>query len=97
MQAFNLKEALRALMHTQESPADGALIKQAADEIERLRAEVADMKAKHARCMASRDALRDWAQECRNKVLMPVADRNDDLGITADGLGQCLAAMKETK
>jgi chromosome segregation ATPase len=68
-----------------------------ANEIARLRAENAELREKLVRCMASRDALRDWAQECRNKVLMPVSDRADDLGITADGLGQWLVTLRKEK
>lgn len=50
-------------------------------------------EAKLAACMASRDALRDWAQECRDQVLYLLAQRDDELGRTADGLGQASVGL----
>ena len=49
--------------------------------------------AKLDACMASRDALRDWAQECRDQVLYLLAQRDDELGRLADGFGQASVAL----
>jgi hypothetical protein len=72
------------------------------EEWERLDAENASLRAELAaakvdaeylraiieRYRISHDALRDWAQECRDKVLITVAQDSTDLGRIADGLGQ---------
>ncbi len=63
-----------------------ALLRTATEERERAKAQL-------AACMASRDALRDWAQECRDQVLYLLAQRNDELGRLADGLGQASVGL----
>jgi len=58
--------------------------------------EVASLRVKLDACMASRDALRDWAQECRNQVLYVLAQQDNELGRAADGLGQASTGLLET-
>ena len=38
-------------------------------------------------------ALEQWARDCRDHVLYPAAQREDDIGKAADGLGQALVAF----
>ena len=56
-------------------------------------AEIEKLRVTLAACMASRDALRDWAQECRNQVLYLLAQQDNELGRVADGLGQASAGL----
>ena len=66
---------------------------EAADLLRELLAEQWLTSAKLDACMASRDALRDWAQECRDQVLYLLAQRDDELGRLADGFGQASVAL----
>lgn len=58
-----------------------------------LQAQIERLRATLDACMASRDALRDWAQECRDQVLYLLAQQNNELGRVADGLGQASAGL----
>jgi hypothetical protein len=66
---------------------------EAADLLREFLAEQWLTSAKLDACMASRDALRDWAQECRDQVLYLLAQRDDELGRLADGFGQASVAL----
>lgn len=59
----------------------------------RVERELRDAQATIANYRASHDALRDWAQECRDQVLYIVAQRDDALGRAADGLGQASSGL----
>jgi uncharacterized small protein (DUF1192 family) len=59
----------------------------------RMREDIERLRVTLAACMASRDALRDWAQECRNQVLYLLAQQDNELGRVADGLGQASVGL----
>jgi len=80
-----LREVHRALL-ANGNTLQAAQVRAAAMEARALR-------VKLDACMASRDALRDWAQECRNKVLYLLAQQDNELGRVADGLGQASAGL----
>lgn len=72
----------------------------AAKERENLAQSLADARAEIDRLnsvlvnyRASHDALRDWAQECRDQVLYLLAQQDNELGRVADGLGQSSAGL----
>ena len=74
-----LKKYHREVVASDEGETDGmALVREAYTEIERLQ------KA---------NALRNWAQECRDHVLYPLAQQDTKLGRVADGLGQALIGI----
>jgi hypothetical protein len=54
------------------------------------------IRERYVRCMASRDALRDWAQECRDALLYGLAQNDNDIGRKSDGLGQMLAGIMDS-
>lgn len=78
--AVTSDEAASSVANLAQSLAD------ARAEIDRLNNVLANYRASH-------DALRDWAQECRDQVLYLLAQQDNELGRVADGLGQSSAGL----
>ena len=84
----NARLRRRIMANATESDAAASCVANMAEALAESRAEIKRLRVTLDACMASRDALRDWAQECRNQVLYLLAQQDTELGRVADGLGQ---------